>query len=98
MLQTSRETSAARNPMKIPLLILSILAMCTLVLFIGGKRGLFFTLGFAGTLLLKDAVAHFWGKLAEWILTGAFVVIAIVIYLRRQRKRRRTHVDGANRQ
>ena len=73
--------------MKIPLLILVIFAICGLVLVFLGKRGLSQVLTFAGVLLLKDAIGHFCGELAEDIFVGLFVAVCIVIYILQRRKR-----------
>jgi hypothetical protein len=52
-----------------------------------GWKALSSVLVFAGTILAKDAVGHFWGKKAEWIFVSLFAVLCIAIYVIKRRKR-----------
>ena len=52
-----------------------------------GRKGVSSVIVFAGALLAKDAVGHFWGKKAEWIFVSLFAVLCIAIYVIRRRKR-----------
>jgi membrane protein implicated in regulation of membrane protease activity len=52
-----------------------------------GWRALSSVLLFAGALLAKDAIGHFWGKKAEWIFVSLFAVVCITIYVINRRKR-----------
>jgi hypothetical protein len=49
---------------------------------------------FAGALLVKDAAAHFWGKLGEGLVVGAYVVLAIAIYVLRRLRRNALQSSG----
>jgi len=72
--------------MKLTFWILIVLCLCALVLKFYGKAGLKSVLVFAGILLTKDAISHFFGKTAEWIFIGLLAALAIAIYFVRRSK------------
>ena len=52
-----------------------------------GRKGVSSVIVFAGALLAKDGVGHFFGKKAEWIFVSLFAILCIAIYIIKRRKR-----------
>lgn len=69
--------------------ILASVIACALAFRFYGKSGLKFALSLTATLLIKDAISRFWGPKAEYIFVGVIVVVAIFIYVARQKNRDR---------
>lgn len=59
-----------------------------------GRSGVVSASLFAGALLVKDAAAHFWGKLGEGLVAGAYVALAIAIYVLRRMRRKTLQSSG----
>jgi hypothetical protein len=78
--------------MRITLWILVAATVSAFVLKFYGRSGIKFVLAFAGTLIAKDAIFHFWGLTAESIFVGIVLVCAISIYMARRMKQHRLDV------
>jgi hypothetical protein len=63
--------------------------LLAVVFILYGKSGLKSALLLAGALLIKDAAAHFAGKLGEWLIVSLYAVVAIGIYIIRRNKKKK---------
>ena len=76
--------------MKIPLLILLIVACCVFIIKFYGKSGVIYTILFLGLSWSGDAIQHFLGPVALAIYLSCIIALAIRIYIL-QRRRRNPH-------